>query len=54
MVFFKSKGATQDGLLKVNGTSHDEQKVAIFNLPSEVYFLKVSTYFTGPVRKMGH
>ena len=51
---FKSKGATKDGLLKVNGTSHDEQEVAVFNPPSKVYFLKVSTHFTGPVRIMGH
>lgn len=47
---FPSKGSTQDVFLKVNGTSRNEQKMAIFNLSSEVYFLKVSTYFTEPIR----
>lgn len=43
VVVFKSKGATQDGFLKASGTSHYEQKVAVFNLSSQVYFLKVCT-----------
>ena len=50
---FKSKGRTQHDLLKVNGTSHNEQKVAIFTLSKE-YFLKVCTHFTEPLMIMGH
>lgn len=51
-IFFKGKGAAEDGLLKVNSTSQNEQKVAIFNLSSKEYFLKLSTYFTGPIMIM--
>ena len=51
---FKSKGRTQHGLRKVSGTSHNEQKVAIFTLSSKEYFLKACTHFTEPLRIMGH
>lgn len=47
---FPSKGTTQEVFLKVNGTSHNEHKMAIFNLSSKVYFRKVSTYFTESIR----